>query len=296
MELRQLRAFELLVRRGSFTRVARELGLSQPAVSTQIRTLEEELGVKLLERLPRQVLLTPAGEVLLEYAQRLINLEEEARLALADLAGLQSGCLRVGASSIIGTYLLPEILGEFKRRHPGLRIITSIGPSQRVVDSLQAHAIDVGLVEAAHPWGDLAAETFCEDELVLIVSSRHPWADRPSVRPEELAGQPYVAGEPESGTRAQVEAGLQSVGIKVVPTLELGGMEAIKNSVIAGLGVAFISRHAIRFEADNGLLVAVPVEGLALRRSFYSLYHSDGYMSSSLQALLKLVREAVPSA
>jgi len=291
MELRQLRAFEAVVRCGNFSRAAAEMGLSQPAVSKQVQLLEDEMGIRLLERLPRQVSLTAAGEILLDYARRIVSQEREAGRALADLKGLQAGRVRMAASPTIGDYLLPQMLGEFKRRYPGLRVIAEIVPSHQVADALQAHAIDVGLVEAAVDSEALVAQVFRIDELVLVVPADHPWAGRQSIGPEELLGQPVVAREPESGTRALVDDRLRAVGVEVTPTLELGGVAAIKNAVMAGLGVSFISRHAITWEERLGLLAVVAVRGLDLQRPFYCLHHARRHLSPALAALLDFVLE-----
>jgi len=290
MELRQLRTFEMVASHGSFTAVARELNVTQPAVSAQIQALESELGVRLLERLPRRVLLTPAGEALLGYARRLLNLEAEARRMLAEMRGVQDAYLRIGASPTIGAYVLPEIVGEFKRGHPDVRVVAEIESTYHVAEALQTHTIDVGLVEAAVEADVLAAHAFRTDELVLIVPPTHPWARRQSIQPSELAGQPVIAREPASGSRALVEEALQALGVNVPPALELGGVEAIKNAVALGLGVSFISRHAIRVEEKLGSLVVVPVEGLDLRRFFYCLHDRQRYVSSILRSFLDLVQ------
>ncbi|MDI7276436.1 MAG: LysR family transcriptional regulator [Anaerolineae bacterium] len=286
MELRQLRAFERVVSCGSFSRAADELALSQPAVTAQIQALERELGVRLLERLPRRVLTTSAGETLLPYARGLLNLEEDARRALEELRGLQAGTLRVGASPTIGTYLLPSVLGELKRRHPGLRVIAEIQPTHHVAEALETHALDVGLVEAPVASAALAAEPFHSDDLVLVVPAGHPWAARRSIRPGELAGQPLIAREPGSGTRQLVEERLRALGVEAAPALELGAIEAIKNAVAAGLGVAFISRLAIQPEQRLGTLAVVPVKGLDLRRPFYRLLHRRRQPSPAVRAFL----------
>jgi len=291
MELRQLRTFEMVAEYGSFTLVARELRISQPAVSAQIQALENELGVRLLERLPRQALLTPAGEVLHDYARRLLNLEFEAQRALSELRGSQDSSLRLGASPTIGAYVLPQMLADFKRQYPALRLIAEIRATYYVAEALQAHAIDVGLVEAAVDSDALVVETFLDDELVLTVPAGHPWAGRTSVAPAELQGQPLVAREPGSGSRMLVEESLRALGVEIVPFLELGGVEAIKNAVLAGLGISFISRHAIEAEVRLGTLVAVAVEGLDLRRPFYCLQRRELYVSSVMRAFLDLVRQ-----
>lgn len=292
MELRQLRAFERVVALGSFSRAAEELALSQPGVTAQIQGLERELGVRLLERLPRRVLLTAAGEALLPFARIMLNLEEDARRALEELRGLQAGTLRVGASPTVGAYLLPALLGELKRRHPGLRTIAEMRPTQEVAAALETHALDIGLVEAAVDSASLRIEPFGTDELVLIVPSGHPWSARGAVRPEELAGQPLIVREPGSGTRQLVEERLRALGVEVTPSLELGAIEAIKNAVAAGLGVAFISRLAVQPEQRLGILCVVSVEGLDLRRPFYRLLHRQRQPSPAVAAFLDVLAKA----
>jgi len=294
MELRQLRAFEAAVRHGSLTRAAAELGLSQPAVSMQVQALEEELGLRLLDRLPRRVVPTAAGELLFDYARRLLTLEDEAGRALTGLKGLEVGSLRVAASPTIGNYLLPEILGRFRRRYPGLRVIADIAPSHRVGEALRSRSAEVGLVEAEIDVEGLTGQPFCTDELVLVVPAGHPWAGRPSVEPHELLAVPFVAREPESGTRALVDDRLRSAGVAVTPAMELGGVEAIKNAVRAGLGVSFVSRHAIALEERLGVLAVVPVAGLDMRRPFYCFHEPRRYPSPALQAFLSFILEAAP--
>ena len=291
MELRQLRAFEMVVACNSFSRAAEALNLTQPAVTAQIQSLERELGLKLLERLPRRVLLTQAGEALLPYARSLLNLEEEAERALAELKGMQAGCLRVGASPTIGTYLLPGMLGEFKRLYPGLRVIVEIEPTHRVAEALEVHALDLGLVEVSVSSDVLLAEPFLTDELVLVVPVGHPWAGRQAIRPEELAGQPLVTREPASGTRQLVEERLWALGVELTPSIELGSIEAIKKAVAAGLGFSFVSRQAILWEEKLGILAVVPVEGLNLQRPFYCLRHRRRHPSPAQAVFLDFVRK-----
>ncbi len=291
MELRHLRTFEMVVSCGSFSRAAEALNLTQPAVTAQMQSLEAELGLRLIERLPRKLLLTPAGEALLPYARALINLEEEAGRALAELKGLQAGCLRVGASPTIGTYLLPRMLGEFRRRYPGLRVIAEIAPTPRVAELLEIHALNVGLVEAPVDSENLAAEPFLTDELVLVVPAEHSWAGRAAVCLDELAREPHVAREPTSGTRQLVEQRLRAVGVELTPHLELGAIEAIKNAVAAGLGFSFISRLAIEAEEQLGTLVVVPLQGLDLRRPFYRLLHRHRQATPATEAFVEFMKE-----
>ncbi len=291
MELRQLRGFVMVASCGSFSRAADDLNLTQPAVTTQIQALERELGIRLLERLPHHVLLTPAGERLLPYARGLLNLEEEALRAVAELKGLQSGCLRIGASPTIGSYLLPGMLSEFRRRYPGIRVIAEIAPTQRVVEALETHALDLGLVEAPVSSAVLAVDPFLTDELVLVVPAGHPWARRRSVHPNELAEQALVGREPTSGTRLLLDERLRSLGVEITPSMELGATEAIKNAVVAGLGIAFLSRLAIQSEERLGTVSVLPVEGLDLHRPLYCVQHRQRYVMPATRAFLDFVHQ-----
>jgi DNA-binding transcriptional LysR family regulator len=289
MELRQLRTFELLARTGSFTGVARELSISQPAVSAQIQALEQELGLRLLDRLPRGVRLTAAGEVLLGYARRMLNLEAEAAAAMLEQRGAQATYLRLAASPTIGAYLLPQLLGQFKRLHPEMRSIADIEPSSRVVEALQSYAVEIGLVEAPVEETDLVVAEFLSDELVLVVPAGHPLAGHGPISVSELQAWPMVSREPESGTRALVEEALSALGVRLAPAYELGGVEAIKNAVLMGLGVAFMSRQAIGLEERAGLLVPVAVEGLSLRRPLYYLHQRHHHLSALARSFIRLL-------
>lgn len=290
MELNQLRTFLMVAEYGSFTQVARELNISQPAVSVQIQALERELEVRLLDRLPRQVVLTPAGEVLHNYARRIFNLETEARRALSEMCGHQDSYLHIGASPTIGTYVLPHILGEFRQTHCGVRIIAEIKPTYEIVTAIEDHSFDLGLIEAETDADDLETIPFMNDELVLVVSGQHPWASLQKVEPAELTSQPWITREPGSGTRAWIEEALLKLGVTITPNLELGGIEAIKHAVAAGLGIALLSRNAIRWETATGTLAVVTVCGMELTRSFYCTYQRQRYLSPLLKSFLALVK------
>jgi DNA-binding transcriptional LysR family regulator len=289
MDLRQLRTFRALAESGGFTATAKELGLTQPAVSAQIQVLESELGVRLFDRLPRKVQLTPMGALLFDHAKRMLNLEAEAKRAITEAAGTQGQLLRVGASPTIGEYMLPRMLSDFSRLTPDVRVIVEIGPTARVVDALQLHSVDVGLVEAAVDSDGLSVETFGTDELVLIVAPSHPWARRGRIDAHDLIGQPMIAREAGSGTREQVEAALSELGVDTRPSWELGGIEAIKSAVALGLGVSFVSRDAIRPEVEAGRLVVVAVSGLDLHRPLFCARNRQRYLSPHLRAFLSVL-------
>jgi DNA-binding transcriptional LysR family regulator len=290
MELGQLRTFVMVAACGSFTQVARELNISQPAVTAQIQALERELEVRLLDRLPRRVLLTPAGEVLLDYARRLLNLEAEAQRALAEVCGRQESYLHIGASPTIGEYILPHILDEFRQIYPSVHVIAEIKPTYEVVQAIQDHVYNLGLIEAAADTDGLEMEPFLQDELVLVVPGHHPWAAQSMVEPAELVNEPWITREPGSGTRAWIEESLHSLGVVITPVMELGGIEAIKNTVAAGMGISILSRSAVQLEVNSGILVVVKVRGVSLIRSFYCIYPRQRYLSPIIKSFLALVK------
>jgi LysR family transcriptional regulator, transcriptional activator of the cysJI operon len=296
MEIRHLRTFALLAEYGSFTRVAAELGLSQPAVSGQLQALERELGTRLADRLPRRVRLTAAGVELHTYARRLLGLEAEAVAAMARLGGIESNRLRLGASPTVGAYVLPRLLATFSRRCPEARVVAEVGVTARVADLLRLYGIDCALVEAPVVDPDLVAFPFFNDELVLVVTAEHRWAARTSIGALELIGQRLVTREPESATRALVDRALQALGATVEPAFELGSVEAMKNAVIAGLGIAFLSREAIREEVHAGSLVTVPVDGLALVRPFFCLRRRYGSLPALVASFIEVAAAAAGGA
>ncbi len=290
MELRQLRTFEAVGRFGNLTRAAQSLALTQPAVSGQIQALEQELGLRLVERLPRGIALTQAGEALLDNARRLLSLEGEAVAVMGEMRGEQAGLLRLSASPTIGSYVLPGLLQRFKRVHPEARLVAQVQSTPRVVEALLARETDAGLVEAEAEGHDLLIEPFLDDELILVVPAGHPWAGRAAIASAELAQVELVTREPGSGTRAMLEAALAALGLRLRPAAELGTVEAIKNGVAAGLGVAFVSRLAVHSELEHQVLAEVPVEGLALRRRFFYLQRRYRYPTALLTAFTTLVR------
>ncbi|MHB0876053.1 MAG: LysR family transcriptional regulator [Anaerolineae bacterium] len=285
-----MRTFEAVARYGNITRAAQDLGLTQPAVSGQIQALEHEFGLRLVERLPRGVVLTQAGESLLGYARRLLGLEGEAAAVMGELRGQQAGLLRLSASPTIGSYVLPALLRQFKLGHPEARLVVQVQSTPRVVEALLARESDAGLVEAETAERDLIAEPFLDDELILVVPADHPWAKRGSIASGELADADLVTREPGSGTRAMLEGALGALGLRPRAAAELGTVEAIKSAVAAGLGVSFVSRLAVNLELRHRVLAEVTVEGLTLRRRFYYLRHKYRYPTALLGAFAAIVQ------
>lgn len=291
LNLHQLRVFEAVARTGSFSKAARELSITQPAVTFQIRQLEAQRGVALFERIRRRPGLTQAGQTLYQYAQRIFALAEEAEQALEHARGLKAGRLRLIASLTAAAYYLPPVVAAFKRRYPGIQVQLVVDNSHRVAERILSLADDLGVLTGEPKDPHLVLEPFCEDPLVLIVHPQHPWARRRTVSLRELAAQPFILREPGSATRALIESRMAADGIGLRVTMELGSNEAIKRTVELGNGVTLISAAIVRREVEAGRLAMLRVRGPGLVRRFYFAYHRERRDSPLIRALLEIVRE-----
>ena len=295
MTLRQLEVFLAIARTHSYRRAAEALHASQPALSQHIRELEGELGVRLFDRLTRGVILTEAGSLLEERAKRVFATLTDVRDVLGDLQGLQRGSLLVGASTTPGIYVLPAVIAAFRRRYPGIDLRLRIANSRVIEDAIRAHEVDLGVVggHGLAP-GEECLAAGLADELVLIVSPRHRWAGRREVVPAHLADEPLLVREEGSATRRVTERALDQAGIRWRVAMELGHTEAIKQAVMAGLGVAFVSVHAVRGEVADRRLVAVRLRRLRIRRHFHVIHSEARTLSAGARALVAMLSTPRP--
>ena len=282
MDLRQLEVFAQVATLGSFSRAAEALHLSQPTVSEHIRALEEELGLRLLDRLGRGAAVTRAGELLLDYAQRILVLHREARQALAGFQGRMSGELLVGASTIPGEYILPVLIGRFREKYPEISITLLIGDSQDVIDWVAAGRVELGVAGSRPPNRPVEYHELAPDEEVVIVAPAHAWFGRKQVTLDELAEEPIIVRERGSGTRAALEAALADAGrtlehFRIVA--EMGSTQAVKQAVKAGVGVSLVSRLAVEEECRLGTLGSLKVKDLRVPRAFHVVTRKDSTRS-----------------
>lgn len=293
MTLRQFEVFLAIARAGSFRRAAEALHLSQPALSQHVRELETALGARLFDRLARRVALTDAGHVLAEHATRLFVTLADARQAIQDLQGLERGALTIGASTTPGIYVLPRLLGAFRQRYPGIELTLRLGNSEEIERLVRASELDLGLVggHQACP-GASCLNAGLPDELRLVVPPGHRWATGREIAPERLADEPLLVREPGSATRELTERTLRAAGVRYRPGLMLEHPEAIKQAVLAGLGVAFLSIHTIHGEVATGRLHALRLRGLRLVRHFHLLHHEARALSASARAFRTLLETA----
>jgi DNA-binding transcriptional LysR family regulator len=254
------------------------LYLTQPAVSLQIKALEEDLGVQLFDRSGAHITLTEAGRVLLGYSQQASALLAQAEQNIAALSGEHAGQLDLGASTTIAQYVLPRLLGEFRREHPRVHLTLISGNTEHIVDAVEKQKIALGFIEGPARSRDVKTEPFLEDELVLIASTAHELAERNSITCSELAAIPLLMRERGSGTRHVIEIALERLGVKrssLHIVMELDSTEAIKSAVEAGLGIGFVSRWAIAkdLRLDHSFKI-VDVKGLRIKREFLTAYAS----------------------
>ncbi len=258
-----------MVAEGSFSAAARRLGLTQPAVSLQVRGLEEHFGRTLLERSGRAVRLTDAGQEAHAYALRLLSLLSDMESAIRSEDQGPAGRLHVGCSTTPGECLLPPLLAAFGARYPQVQLTVEVTDTAIVLDRLVKRQCDVGLVGGLAHTERLEFTPFAADELVLVAPAGHPITQLGEVSPEELRRYPFVFREEGSGTRAAAERALEQVGLTGLPVATvLGSGEAVKRAVAAGVGLAFISGCSLSQHDAPGLVV-VPVRGVALRRQLY---------------------------
>ena len=293
MDIHRLMIFCRVVDQQSFTRAAEALGLSQPTVSEHIRTLEESLGEKLVDRLGREILPTPAGKVLYKYAREMIQLRDKAVQAIGKFKGDLSGSLHVGASTIPGAYILPRLVGTFKAGYPSIHITVRIGGSGEIVKKILDGRVEFGIIGARWDEKKILLEEIYSDELVLTVYKGHPWEGRESVDMGELAGAPFVLRERSSGTRLVTAQALETAGFS--PSLlnvvaEMGANEAVREAIKARIGISIISRHAVREDIERGSLCAVPLKQICIRRPFFLAQRKNRELSPLCSAFLEHLR------
>ena len=297
MTLRQLEVFLAVAREKSFSRAATRIHSSQPTLSEHVSELEGELGKKLFFRQGRgrEVTMTEAGRVFEQYAAAAVSAVEGARQALAGLDGLAHGSLLIGASTTPGLYVMPGLVAAFRAKYPGVDLKLQIANSQAIEGRVRERELDLGIVggHAISP-GQKCLTAGMLDELVLIVPPTHGWAKRREIAPQLLADESLLLREEGSATRSVTERMLLRAGIRFRVAMELDHTEAIKQGVMAGLGVAFVSTYAVRGEIATGRLCALRLRGIRLRRHFHVIHHEARRVTASARAFMELLEQAAP--
>jgi LysR family transcriptional regulator, low CO2-responsive transcriptional regulator len=294
VNLKQLEVFIKVAESGSFSKGAEATFITQSTVSQHISALENEFGLKLLDRTGKGALLTEGGKLLLDRARRLVDYAREIPLALGRFKGVEEADLNIAGSSIPGEYMIPAALPLLISRFPGITIILLQGDSREVMEKLLAEEIEFGVVGARFAEDSLEFAPFAKDELVLIAPAGHRWAVKSGISKEELLGEPFVVRETGSGTgkataEALREAGINPDGMRVAA--HLGSNEAVKRAVLAGVGVSFVSAISVQRELEQGLLIQIPVAEVCIRRQFYLATRKGRDLSPAATAFSAVMME-----
>lgn len=289
MNLHQLRVFFHVASCLSFSKASEELHISQPAVSVQVRKLEEEVGVELIEQIGKKLYLTEPGRMLQEYAGRIFASEREAENMLNDFRGLNTGELVIGASSTLGTYFLPDLLSEFRLQFPKLEVTMKMGNTEWAEEQIVRNSVDMAIVEGdiSHT-AEFSVISFFHDEMVVIASPTNPLVGRDLIT-ADLAGQPFILREPGSNTRKIFRSAMTEREIPIHVLMELESPEAIKRSVFSGVGLSVVSKLTLEWEISCGRLAILNVSDLNLERHFSMVWHKDKKPNKAMQAFTDFV-------
>lgn len=291
MNLNKLEIIVMLAKYKKVTAVAEALGVKQPTVSFHMKTLEAEYGVQLFEMRTGKVLLTEAGEALCHYAVRIHSLAGEARRVVNEFKNMERGSIRLGASYVPGTYLLPDILQQFTQQHPHISIQLEIKTAPVIHEMLLDHSIDIGMISSQQQdTPGLHSEPVLEDELVLALPPNHLFLGKPELKPQDIAVEPFIFHDPHSSTRQMMLQWARIHQIELQNRLEMNNIETIKRSVALGQGITFISKLAIGRELLSGELGSVPVPDLGLRRFISCCYHRERWLTAPIRSFLDLMK------
>ncbi|WP_027625458.1 selenium metabolism-associated LysR family transcriptional regulator [Clostridium lundense] len=293
MNERKLRIFYEVAMKLNMTEVAESMYISQPAVSQTIHELEKELNVKLFDRIGKKLHLTYEGEVFLNYARRILNIYDEGINRIKDINSLSEGKIRIGASTTIGIYVLPNIIGKFMKEYKNIDISIAIENTKIISDMILENKIDFAFVEGPVWEDDIIVEDFCEDELVIITSKDHNWSELQGINMDKISEGRIIMREEGSGTREVFESILNAKGISYKVAFELGNTEAIKKAVEAGLGIACISKRCVINEVLDKRIVTIKLLDETIKREFSLIYHRDKFMSNLFQNFINFAKKEV---
>ncbi|MEW6562516.1 MAG: LysR family transcriptional regulator [Pseudomonadota bacterium] len=283
LTLRQLQVFEAVARLGSHSRAAKALYLSQPAVSMQIRQLEENLGLPLFEQVGKKLFLTEAGREVLHYSRSIAEQLQEMKAVLDELKGLEGGKLNISVVST-ANYFMPQLMNKFLQQHPKISISLHVANRDSVIRQLDENSTDLAIMGQPPEGADMQSESFMQNPLVVIAAYHHRLADEHPIKPRQLAQETFLLREKGSGTRSVVERFFASHRIPLPPSMEMDTNEAIKQSVQAGMGLSIISRHGIELELETQRLRVLDAEGFPILRHWHIVHRKNKRLSAAAQA------------
>jgi DNA-binding transcriptional LysR family regulator len=286
-----LRTFVCLAEKGTMNKAMDILLYSQPTISTHISVLEKNYGCTLLEYQNKKYVLTEEGHTLYRYASKLLSMASEIEVIMKEFQDLNRGTFYLGASSNIGVYTLPKILGIFHEMYPHITIKVTIDKTREIERMVEDHLLNVAIVEAdVSENANLIVELLQKEPLILIASPTHPWAKRGTIKLGELLEESFIVGEPGSGTRRVLERQIGDIINHVKISLELGSTEAVKKAVENSLGVSIIVKSAATRELQTATLVEVPIENVLMFKEYKIIYSNDKYLTSGTKKFLNLLR------
>ncbi|MFO1380348.1 MAG: LysR family transcriptional regulator [Chitinivorax sp.] len=289
--IRQLQIFAEAAKQRSFARVAENLHISAAGVSLQIKQIEQLAGLQLFERLGQHTDLTEAGEVLLRYSHTILQALHDADEALSVLKGLRGGRVRLGVLST-AKYFAPRIISHFRSLYPGVQVSLAVSNREAIVQQLEHNDIDLAIMGRPPQGLDTIGQPFAQHPLVIVSHPRHPLAQQAQIEPQQLAGEPFLVRESGSGTRTAMEQFFAEREVKIHIDMVLPSNETIKQAVMAGLGLAFISRHTIGLELDGGYLRVLPVSGTPVMREWHLVRRTGKPLTPALQVFEQLLLQS----
>jgi len=298
MDLWQLNIFCKVIELKSFSRAGKAVHLSQPTISSHVKDLEGHLDCRLIDRLSKEALPTKAGELLYGYAKRMLALRDETETALAEFKGKIRGRLVIGGSTIPGTYLMPQLIGDFKKQYPDVIVSLKIGDTDNIIEGILNGNLELGIVGAKAETKKIVQKKLIEDEMRLIVPANHCWAGEKRVSLKRLLNEPFIVRERGSGTLKSLYQSLGDQGhsledLKIMA--ELGSTQAICQGIKTGAGISILSTLAVAEDLQAGKLVALEVDDLNLKRNFYLTWHRYRSPSPLSQAFVQFLEKALSS-
>lgn len=293
LEDHKLKVFCTVAETKSFSKTSEIVHLTQPAVSLQIQALEEYYESKLFERTSNSISLSPSGEVLYKYAKYILALYSAAEKEIGKITGHTKGNVTIGASTTIGNHILPNIIFDFRKIHPKVKMNIYIENTKKIMDLLNSGAIEFGLVEGEMSKYKVTLEPIIQDELFAITPPNHPWAKRKTVSLAELSKEPLILREEGSGTRQITEKYLSSHGLKMKDinlAITLGSTESIKEAVESGVGVSIVSKWVVKKEVKYGNLAMVGIKEGRMNRNFHLVMNKNAVISHAVTEFLSFLR------
>lgn len=289
MNLNQLKVFYLAAKKGNLSLAAQELFITQPAVTKGIQRLQEFYDMKFVDHIGKKLVLTDAGEVLYEIAEKIFELENQAEESIRDFQQRKRGHVRILSSESFGDYYLPRIIIAFSKAYPLVRITMNILPTDQVVENTVSLNNDLGFISYPVEHPKLLVREVLEDRLVIIAPAAHPLACKEKIEPADLTDQPMIMHESGSAPRNAIDEYIRIHNISVRIPLEVSSNRAIKRAVEQGIGIALISRKVAHAEIRTGRLAAIPIVDTSMSRKFFMIHHKDKYVSEPLQGFIDMV-------